>query len=72
MYITEIPKLRNSSGRDFISDCEFLLLILNAFTADTEEYYPKCYKVYDAKGLQIFYHDCSIIYVWRLQIINID
>ena len=49
MYITEILKLRNFSGRDIISDCEFLLSILNAFTANTEKYCPKCYMANDAK-----------------------
>ena len=44
-----------------MSDYEFLLLILNAFTVGNGEYYPKCYKVNDEKSLQILYHDCSII-----------
>ena len=30
------------------------------FTVGAEEYYPKCYNVIDAKGIQILYHDCSI------------
>ena len=33
------------SGRDTISDYEVLLEILNAFTDDTETYYPKCNNV---------------------------
>ena len=44
-----------------ISDIEFLLFILNAFTVGTEEYYPKCCWVNETKGLQILFHDCSII-----------
>ena len=46
---------------------EFFLLILHAFTVGTEEYYPKCYRVNDAKGLQI----AVPLYASRLQIINI-
>ena len=57
MYIITILKLWNFSGRNIISDYEFLLSILNAFAVETEEYYPKCYKVNDAKGLQILCHD---------------
>ena len=49
------------STRDIISDYEFLFSILNVFTVGTEECYPKCYHVNDVKGLQILYHDCSII-----------
>ena len=60
MFITSILKLWNFSEGDVISDYEFLFLILTAFTVGTEEY-PECYKVNDAKGLQIIYHDCSII-----------
>ena len=51
-----------------MSDYEFLLLILNAFTVGNGEYYPKCYKVNDEKSLQILYHDCSIIL--RLEVAN--
>ena len=36
-----------SSGRNIVSDYEFLLLVMNAFTAGTEEYYPKSYNVND-------------------------
>ena len=35
--------------------------ILDAFTVSTEEYYPNCYNVNDAKDLQILYYDCKII-----------
>ena len=61
MYIASTLKLWNFSEGDIISDYEFLFLILNAFTVGTEEYNPESYKVNDAKGLQILYHDCSII-----------
>ena len=47
-------------GRDIISDYEFLLSILNAFTVDTEDYYPRRNNVNDAKDLQILYHYCNI------------
>ena len=50
----------NFRGRDIISDYEFLLSILNAFTVGTEEYYPRCNNVNDAKGLQILYQYCNI------------
>ena len=56
----------NSNSKAFkfqlkiISDYEFLLSILNAFTVDTEEYYPRCNNVNDVKGLQILYHYCNI------------
>ena len=36
MYITAILKLKNFSGRDIISDNEFLLSILDAFTVGHE------------------------------------
>ena len=48
-------------GRDIISDYEFLLSILNAFTVGTEECYPRCNNVNDAKRLQILYHYCNNI-----------
>ena len=35
--------------RIFTSDCGFLLRLVKTFTVDTEEYYPRCYKVNDAK-----------------------
>ena len=47
--------------RYIISDYEFLLSFLNAFTVEPEEYYPKSYNVNDAISFQILYHDCSII-----------
>ena len=52
-----------------ISYYKFLLSILNAFTAGTEEYYPRCRDVYDPKGLQILYHDCNINL--HLEVVNI-
>ena len=57
----EIQKLWNFSGRDNISDYEFLLSVLRAFTVATEVYYPKCNNVNDAKGLHILYLYCNII-----------
>ena len=48
-----------------ISDYEFLLSILNAFTVDTEEYYPRCSNVKDANSLQILYHYCSVTLTLR-------
>ena len=62
MYITENLKLWNFGEIDIISGYEFLLSILNVFIVGTEEYYPKCYKVNDAKGLQILYHYYSITF----------
>ena len=67
-YVNSYSETLNSSGRDVISDYEILLSILNAFTVSTEDYYRKCYNVNDAKGLQILYHDCSIIL--RLEVVN--
>ena len=34
---------------DIMADYRFLLGLVNAFTIDTDEYYPVCYKVNDAK-----------------------
>ena len=50
------------------SNFQFLLSILNAFTAVTKEYYPECYKIINAKGLQVLSHDCSMIL--RLEVAN--
>ena len=61
MYVNSNWKTLKFQRRDIISDYEFLLSILNIFAVGTEEYYPKCYNVNDAQGLQILYHDCSII-----------
>ena len=47
------------SGRDIILDYEFLILILNAFTVGTIEYYPKCYCENEAKGLQFLFQGCT-------------
>ena len=61
----------NSNSKAFkfqlkiISDYEFLLSILNAFTVETEEYYPKCSNANDANSLQIPYHYCSITLTLR-------
>ena len=42
------------SVEDVIPD-EFFLLILNLFTRDTENFYPKCFKIFnDAKDMQRF------------------
>ena len=41
----------SASGKDIISDYEFLPSILNDFTVGTEEYYPKYYNVDNVKGL---------------------
>ena len=57
MYINSNSETLKFQWRGY----EFLLSILNAFTVGTEEYYPKCYNVNDAKGLEILYYDCSII-----------
>ena len=35
--------------RYITSDYGFLLRLVNTFTIDTDEYYPVCYKVNDAK-----------------------
>ena len=37
------------SARHITSDYGFLLRLVNTFTIDTDEYYPVCYKVNDAK-----------------------
>ena len=37
------------STEDITSDYGFLLRLVKTFTVDTEEYYPRCYKVNDAK-----------------------
>ena len=68
MYIRAILRLSIFSGRDIISDYEFLLSILNAFTVGTEEYYPECYNVNNAKVLQVLSHDRSMIL--RLEVAN--
>ena len=61
MYVNSNSKTLKFQRRDIISDYEFLPSNLNAFTVGAEEYYAKCYKVNDGKGLQILFHDCSII-----------
>ena len=48
----QFKNFRNFSRRDVISDYEFFISTLNVSTVGTEEYYPKCYNVNDAKGLQ--------------------
>ena len=62
MYVSSNSKTSKLQQRDVISDYKFLLSILNTFTVDTEEYYPKCYNLYDEKGLQILYHDSISFY----------
>ena len=52
-----------------MSDYEPLFSVLNAFTVGTEEYYPKCNNVNDAKGLQILYHYYCNINLW-LEVAN--
>ena len=37
------------SAEDIVSDYRFLLQLVNTFTIDTDEYYPVCHKVNDAK-----------------------
>ena len=61
MYVNSNSKTLKFQQRDIISEYEFLLSVLNAFIVGTEEYYPKCYNVSDAKGVEILYHDCSIL-----------
>ena len=39
---------------DITSDCSFLLRLVEPFTADTEEYYPTCHKIGDAKTFKNF------------------
>ena len=36
-------------AEDITSDYGFLLRLVNTFTIDTDEYYPMCYKLNDAK-----------------------
>ena len=45
LYVNSNSELWNFSEKDNISDYEFLLLVLDAFTVGTEEYYPKCNNV---------------------------
>ena len=33
--------------------CGFLLRLVNTYTVDIKEYYPRCYKVNDAKAFKI-------------------
>ena len=40
------------SGEDITPDYRFLLRLVNTFTIDTDEYYPVCYKVNDAKNFK--------------------
>ena len=40
------------SGEDITPDYRFLLRLGNTFTIDTDEYYPVCYKVNDAKNFE--------------------
>ena len=37
------------SAEDITSEYRFLLRLVNTFTIGTDEYYPMCYKVHDAK-----------------------
>ena len=41
--------LANTAILNITPDYEILLRLVNTFTADTDEYYPMCYKVNDAK-----------------------
>ena len=68
IHITVIVKLWNYSERDIISDHEFLLSILNAFTDGTEEHYLKYYKVNNVEDLQNLY---QIKFTNILPVINI-
>ena len=58
-YNSSFLKPWHFSGRDIILHYEFLLLILNAFTVGTIGYYPKCYCVNEAKGLQFLVQGCN-------------
>ena len=58
---TPIQKFWNLSGRNIISDYEFLPSILNTFTVGTERYYSKYYNVNDAEG---FIRSSIMIAVW--------
>ena len=44
------------SAEDIVSDYRFLLQMVNTFTVDTDEYYPVCYKVNDAKNFKNLVH----------------
>ena len=61
MYVSSNSEAFKFQQRDIISDCEFLLSILNAFTVSTKEYYSKCCNVNDAKCLQNLNHDWGVI-----------
>ena len=61
MYVSSNSEAFKFQQRDIISDCEFLLPILNAFTVSTKEYYSKCRNVNDAKCLQNLNHDWGVI-----------
>ena len=64
MYAANIAILK-LSAEDITLDYGFLLRLVNTFTIDTDEYYPRCYKVNDAKTcknlLASFYALCSQI-----------
>ena len=71
LKLTLLKYLCLKSTEKLAKDHEFLFSILNALSVGNEEYYPKCYKVNGAKGLQkpllwLQYH----FTLKRLQFIN--
>lgn len=52
LKLTLLKYLCLKSTEKLAKDHEFLFSILNALSVGNEEYYPKCYKVNGAKGLQ--------------------
>ena len=49
MWLTQQFYISEFSAEDITSDHGFLLWLLNTFTFDTDEYYPKCYRVNNVK-----------------------
>ena len=50
--LTQQFQIFEFSTEDISSDYRFLLRLVNTFTIDTDEHYPVCYKVNDAKAFK--------------------
>ena len=68
MYVNSNSKTLKFQRRDVISEYDFLLSILNAFLLELKSITQKCDNVNDTKGVEILYHDCSILL--RLEVPN--
>ena len=51
------------SAQDITSDYGLLLLLVNTFTIDTDEYYPMCYKVNDTKTFKNLVYYFAKLYI---------